>query len=263
MKTTVILLMTLCLTSCASKQPPYETRVDKTTIDKIHEIIDTRTIPAQGSGTPQLIASISSAFLGTPYRANTLTGSATMQEVLVADFNGVDCFTLLDYVKALLSANNQDDFLKNLVNTRYINGNVTFLSRRHFFSDWFARTPVNAIDVTREISREAIAVNKDLNFKAPDGQYIPGLGIVKRQIHYIPASAINEQVLSRLQTGDFIGVYSKLEGLDVSHVGIAIKKDGEVWFRNASSLASTMQVVDSPFMAYMQSKPGIIVLRNK
>lgn len=263
MKIMAVLLIMLSLTSCAREQPIYETRIDKTTIDKIHEIINTRTNSAQDSSTPELIASISSAFLGTPYRANTLTDSAAAQEVLIADFNGVDCFTLLDYVKALLPANSQESFLKNLVNTRYINGKVTFLSRKHFFSDWFARAPVNAIDVTGEISPEAIAVNKNLNFKAPDGQYIPGLGIVKRVIHYIPASAINEQVLSRLQTGDFIGVYSKLEGLDVSHVGIAIKKDGEVWFRNASSLASTMQVVDSPFMAYMQSKPGIIVLRNK
>jgi hypothetical protein len=31
--------------------------------------------------------------------------------------------------------------------------------------------------------------------------------------------------------------------------------------RNASSLSSNMQVVDSPFLEYVQNKPGILVYR--
>ena len=263
MKVTATLLISTCLVSCAAGGQKYETKIDKATIDKTNEIISTRVIPGKNSGTPQLIESVSSAFLGTPYLANTLIGSTDTKEVLVANFNGVDCFTLIDYVKALLSANNKDEFLKNLVKTRYINGEVEFLSRKHFFSDWFARSPINAIDITKQISPDAITVKKRLNFKAPDGEYIQGLGIVMRDISYIPGSAINQQIVSRLQTGDFVGVYSKLEGLDVTHVGIAIKRDGKLWFRNASSLSKNMKVVDSDFVEYMQSKPGIVVLRNK
>ncbi|EBE4966290.1 DUF1460 domain-containing protein, partial [Salmonella enterica] len=52
-----------------------------------------------------------------------------------------------------------------------------------------------------------------------------------------------------------------LEGLDVSHVGIVVRHDGQVWFRNASSLAANRKVVDSPFLEYMRAKPGIVVLR--
>ncbi|WP_146674791.1 N-acetylmuramoyl-L-alanine amidase-like domain-containing protein, partial [Salmonella enterica] len=32
-------------------------------------------------------------------------------------------------------------------------------------------------------------------------------------------------------------------------------------FRNASSLAANRKVVDTPFMEYMHSRPGIVVLR--
>lgn len=263
MKVTATLLLSTCLVSCAAGGQKYQTNIDKATIDKAREIISTRVIPGKDNGAPFLIESVSSAFLGTPYLANTLIGSTDTREVLVANFNGVDCFTLIDYVKALLSAKDQDEFLKNLANTRYINGDVEFLSRKHFFSDWFARSPINAIDVTKDISPDAITVKKRLNFNAPDSEYIRGLGIVMRDINYIPGSAINEQVLSRLNSGDFVGVYTKLEGLDVTHVGIVIKKDGHVWFRNASSLQKNMKVVDTNFMEYMKSKPGIVVLRNK
>lgn len=262
MKTAATLLISTCLVSCAAGGYKYKIQIDKATVDKSNSIINTRVIPGRDKGTPFLIASVSSAFLGTPYQANTLIGSVDKKEVLVANFNGVDCFTLIDYVKALLSANNEDEFIKNLVTTRYINGDVEFLNRRHFFSDWFARSPANAVDVTKEISPDAITVTKKLNFKAPDSEYIPGLGIVSRNITYIPASAINEHVLSRIHTGDFVGVFTKLGGLDVTHVGIAIRKDGQLWFRNASSLEKNMKVVDTDFLTYMQSKPGIVVLRS-
>ncbi|WP_232233881.1 N-acetylmuramoyl-L-alanine amidase-like domain-containing protein, partial [Salmonella enterica] len=69
---------------------------------------------------------------------------------------------------------------------------------------------------------------------------------------------LNEPVT---KNGDYIGVYSPLDGLDVSHVGIVVRHDEQVWFRNASSLAANRKVVDTPFMEYMHSRPGIVVLR--
>lgn len=83
-----------------------------------------------------------------------------------------------------------------------------------------------------------------------------------RKINYIPGRAVNQAVLDRLKNGDFIGIYSPLDGLDVSHIGIVVRHDGEVWFRNASSLPRNGQVVDTPFMAYMRTKPGIVVVRT-
>ncbi|MGC6387438.1 DUF1460 domain-containing protein [Ewingella sp. S1.OA.A_B6] len=262
MKIPVLLLMSVCLASCSAGGQKYQTQIDTPTAEKVNEIIHTRVIPAKKQKHGLIIESVSSAFLGTPYRADSLVGSPDTKEILVANFNDVDCFTLIDYVAALSRASDQQTFLNHLVRTRYVNGHVDYLSRKHFFSDWFATSPRNAVDVTRDISPNYITVRKELNSKPGGGEYIPGLGIIPRVIYYIPGNAINEKVLDRLDTGDFIGIYTPLDGLDVSHVGIVVKEGGKVWFRNASSLSKNREVVDSPLMEYMSSKPGIVVLRE-
>ncbi|MGL9773214.1 MAG: DUF1460 domain-containing protein [Sodalis sp. (in: enterobacteria)] len=209
----------------------------------------------------ELIELVSQSFLGTPYQANTLIGSATEPEKLVVDFNGVDCFTLLDYVHALSQSSNKADFLDQLVKTRYKNGKVSFVNRKHFFTDWFASQPRNARDVTAEISLNAKVIHKQLNLKADGGRFIPGIGVVERDITYIPAQALDQKALDAIRTGDYIGIYSKLDVLDVSHVGIAIRKGDQLYYRNTPSLQRNRKVADTPFMDYMHNKPGIVVLR--
>lgn len=257
-----VLLMSVCLAACVSPaREKYQTIVDNVTAVKINRIIHLEVIPSAGANHGVVISRVSSAFLGTPYQADTLIGGADTPEALVANFNGVDCFTLVDYVEALTRSHDQKTFLNILARTRYTGGNVGYLYRRHFLSDWVATSPHNARDVTPYISLDYVVVDKQLNRKPDGSEYIPGLGIHPRRINYIPGKAINQQVLDRLKAGDYVGVYSPLDGLDVSHVGIVVRHDGQVWFRNASSLAANRKVVDSPFFAYMRDKPGIIVLR--
>ncbi|CCG87239.1 DUF1460 domain-containing protein [Erwinia piriflorinigrans] len=263
-KTALFLLLSACLASCTkSNGNQYQTKMDRFTSDKVNEVIREKVITSGEAERGNLISAVSSAFLNTPYKGNTLIGSADNKEILVADFNGVDCFTLLDYVEALTRSKDHTSFINNLVDTRYAHGNVGYFSRKHFFTDWFAVAPYNATDVTRQISPDYVSVQKNLNAKADGSQYIPDLGIIPREINYIPGHAINEAMLDKLKSGDYVGVYSKLPGLDVSHTGIVIKTDGKVWFRNASSLASNRKVVDSPFIEYMAAKPGFIVLRTE
>ncbi|EXU76097.1 DUF1460 domain-containing protein [Erwinia mallotivora] len=261
MKMKSALFLTLALTACSSVHSAWQTRTDPFTTQQAAKIIDNTVVPEGSSTQGERIEQISAYFLGTPYQSDTLSGSATQPEVLVADFNGVDCFTLIDYVNALSHSQKPDDFLPQLIKTRYIDSKVDYLHRKHFFTDWFATMPRNATDVTTLISQDYVTVRKNLNRKSDGGEFISGLGTVSREINYIAGAHINQSVLDNLRTGDFIGVYSPIAGLDVSHVGIVIKKDGKVWFRNASSLDKNQKVVDSPLLDYMKSKPGIIVLR--
>lgn len=261
--TGAVLVISLFLTACAgSETAKYPTLIDNVTSENIQRILQSDVIPSTGESQGEVISRVSSAFLGTPYQADTLIGGADTPEVLVANFNHVDCFTLIDYVEALTRSRDQKSFLNNLVKIRYAGGHVDYLSRRHFFTDWFATVPRNARDVTPEISPDFLVANKQLNRKADGGEYIAGLGVHPRKINYVPGKAINEHLLNRLKPGDYVGVFSPLSGLDVSHVGIVVRHDGKVWFRNASSLAANRKVVDSPFIEYMQSKPGIVVLRS-
>lgn len=262
MKIVMTLLCSWFLFACQAQEKSYAIDFPADSKEKAAEIIANNQINSVLGHYEKSIAAVSAAFIDTPYHANTLKGSAHTPEILVANLSQVDCFTLLDYTVALSGANTIGTFINNLVRVRYINSQVGYLNRRHFFTDWAYRQPQNARDVTREISPDAIRVSKRLNLNPQGGEYIVGLGIITRDIDYIPSVSINQQVLDNLRTGDYIGIYSPLEGLDVSHTGIIIRKDGKIWFRNASSLRANMKVVDALFTDYIASRPGILVLRG-
>ncbi|MDQ2636073.1 MAG: DUF1460 domain-containing protein [Actinomycetota bacterium] len=204
---------------------------------------------------------LSRQFLGTPYGADTLIGSATDPEQLVVELEKVDCFTYADYVEALKRATNREEFIDALIGVRYRDGVVAFQNRKHFFTDWAAASPAVATDITATLSPNAIEVHKNLNEKDSGGLYLPGLPVVPRKMSYIPSSQVDGGVLSQLRTGDYIGAFAEDGGLDVTHVGIFIDTpDGPV-FRNASSLRAQAKVIDQPLADYLQTVAGFVVLR--
>ncbi len=238
-------------------------RLDPYTAGKLNAILQERP-NYRLLGTGQQIGLISEAFLGTPYVANKLQGSLNTPEQLVVDFRGLDCFTYLDYVQALRQSTAQSDFLKNLLRTRYVDGDIGFFNRKHFYTDWaYSGRYTPAEDITAQISAHAVRSQKLLNQKADGSAYLPGLPVVPRTVTYIPAGFIDKTVIKRLHEGDFIGIYTPLAGLDVTHVGFFIKTDKGPVLRNASSHSGSQKVVDSPFLAYVANTPGIVVLRAK
>lgn len=255
-----ILAMSLVAYS-SSSQANYSIVMSDNAHEKINHIIESEIKPNQSLPYGALIDRVSAAFLETPYLADTLIGGPEQPEALVVNLDEMDCFTYLDYVIALTQSSDVPTFLSALVNIRYDHSNVSYYSRKHFFTDWSALSPQNAIDVTATLSPNTIRIEKQLNQKSYENEYIQGLGATPRMITYIPGGAIDQQVLDNLQDGDLVGIYTPLSGLDVTHTGFVIKKDNEVFYRNASSLSKNNKVVDAPFMAYMDSKPGIIVLR--
>lgn len=210
------------------------------------------------SPTPELV---SRQFLGTPYGANTLVGSADKPEELVVELQKVDCFTYADYVEALKRADTRDEFLESLIDVRYKNGVVGFDSRKHFFTDWSVSVPAVATDVTAGLSDATIETTKNLNGKDSGGVYLPGLPVVGRTVSYIPSEEVDAGVISRLRTGDYLGAYADDGGLDVTHVGIYIDTPEGPVFRNASSLSANNKVVDTPLLDYLNTVPGVVVLR--
>lgn len=209
----------------------------------------------------QMIALLSQAFLDTPYVANQLIGSASTPEQLVIDFSGLDCFTYLDYVQALRTASNENELVENVIQTRYINGRIDFQHRKHFFTDWAQSEHILASDITAQLSPHAVTVSKHLNRKADGSLYLPGVPTVERPISYIPSEFVDDNVITQLQTGDYIGIYSKLPGLDVTHTGFFIITQHGPVLRHASSSKESMKVMDSPFVSYVSHTPGIVVLR--
>jgi len=221
----------------------------------------------QSSGitdTGERIDFLSKQFLGTDYQESTLIGDADTPEVFVVNLEGMDCFTYIDYVEAMRLSDSFARFKENLKHVRYQSGKVSFQNRNHFFTDWPEFNGGNVTDVTEEVGGEKVkTVVKVLNKKEDGTYFLPGIPIKQREIRYITSPNIDEEVLGRLKTGDYVGIYSDMQGLDVSHTGIIIKKGDKVYLRHASSREANRKVIDEDLITYMSNKPGLVVFRPK
>jgi len=205
---------------------------------------------------------LSRLFHEVKYRENTLAGSSITPEVFVINLDALDCFTFLDYIESMRLSTSFADFKRNLVMVRYKSGKIDYINRNHFFSDWREFNKDTLQDISLQIASEkARTIKKILNLKEDGTLYLPGLAPIERTIDYIPASAIDESVIRKCKTGDYIGIYADDPGLDVTHVGIIIKNKGKVYLRHASSLPEYREVVDQDFRAYMNGKPGFLIFR--
>ena len=206
------------------------------------------------------VACLSHPFLGIPYQAGTLGGGPGVAEQLTIELAAVDCFTLLDYIEALRRSATPEQFPEQLVRVRYRSGVVSWPTRRHFFSDWIEDSAIR--EVTAEIGGTAVAfADKELNRGADGEAVLPEVPMRKRRLAYLPTDAIGPTNLARLRAGDYLGIYATKPWLDVSHVGLLVKKSGQLYLRHASSRDATPFVIDSPLLDYLAGKPGIIVLR--
>jgi len=207
---------------------------------------------------------LSRQFLGTKYKEETLTGDTSTPEVFVINLETVDCLTFIEYIEAMRRSISFDEFRGNLMRVRYRSGLPAFKNRNHFFTDWKAFNSDIISDVTNYIATgNSKDVSKRLNEKQDGSFFLPGLQYRLREFTYIKTVDLDETILAKLETGDYIGIYSKTDGLDVSHTGIIIKQDNSVYIRHASSAKKHIKVLDEELMDYLKNKPGIIVLRPR
>lgn len=241
-------------------QAPPQVTLSPYTTAKLNAVLkQVSSHPGLSAG--QMTDIVSSAFLDTPYKAHVLQGSATTSEKLIIDFSGLDCYTYMEYVEAARKARSRQAFISNLVMTRYVDGIISFKKRKHFFTDWVSRPYTFVTDITASISPDTLHVVKTLNLKGDGDKYLRGLPLFSRTISYIPSGHVDSRVVSQLHTGDLIGFYTPLPGLDVTHVGFFIMTDHGPVLRNASSRKENQKVIDMPFLDYVAQKPGIIVYR--
>jgi len=210
----------------------------------------------------QRIAHLSNTFVGLQYQEYTLIGGEYTPEVLVINLQGVDCLTFIEYIEAMRLSKSFSEFRINLRRVRYESGVVSFSKRNHFFTDWIGNNKDFVRNVTGEIAAHVTTkVRKTLNVQDDGSFLLPGIQPVEREIDYIPSHEIDDSAMNSLKTGDYIGIYSNVHGLDVSHVGIAIRDGETIFLRHASSLEEYRRVIDQDLKEYILNNPGIIVLR--
>jgi len=218
-------------------------------------------IQASGlSSAGERIDYLSRQFLNVTYDESTLIGSSSEPEVFVINLGSVDCFTFIDNVEAMRLSMSVNSFKSSMLKIRYQNGTVQFRKRNHFFINWREYNSNFVEDVTGNVGLSE-QVDKELNNRGDGTFYLPGVAIIKSTIKYIRSECIDNKVIYKLKTGDYIGIYSDRAGLDVSHVGIFIRSNDRTFLRHASQ--KHQKVIDEDFSEYIKNKPGIIVLRPK
>lgn len=233
----------------------------KWTEDTIDRIIN-KASELKGAGAR--IEFLSAQFLGTQYKEDTLVGSKDITEELAINLEWVDCFTFIDYIEAMRISKSFSEFKSNLMKVRYRSGNISYESRNHFFTDWREFNSGLVEDATEKIGAgKSKRIKKVLN-RRDDGKYLlQGIPCREREVVYIPSESVDDAVIESLRTGDYAGIYSVKDGLDVSHAGIIIKDRDKTLLRHASSSAKNRKVVDENFREYIDDKPGIVLLRPK
>ena len=207
---------------------------------------------------------LSDHFLGTGYSGSTLIGDSNTREVFVVNLQRVDCMTFIEYIEAMRLSSSFSEFLAHLKKVRYKSGIIDFYARNHFFTDWKENNADYVEDITDRVGgKRTVCVRKKLNEKEDGTSFLQGIQPVIRDISYIPSEAVDREVIDKFKAGDYIGIFSHVNGLDVSHAGFIIRHDGIEYFRHASSQPEYRKVVDQDFREYVAGKPGIVVFRPK
>lgn len=228
------------------------------------------------------MVAIGKTFVGTPYVAKTLEVGDI--ETLVINLHGLDCTTFVENVLTfgVLLKNGQDDFddfTQTLETVRYKDGELDgYASRLHYFSEWIANNEKKGLlkDISSEIG--GIEITKDINFMSTHRDLYPFLKDdenfrkIQASENYLNDQSIcilpQDQIESNehlIQSGDIIALATSIDGLDVTHTGIATReKDGRIHLLHASTGSMEVEVTELPLSEYLKKvkkNTGIMVAR--
>lgn len=272
-----IAVVSAALTGNISASFPGEVRWHNETADttKINRIlIDASNLADK---TPnELMAYIGMRFEGTPYVAGTLEGDP---EMLTVNLDEMDCTTFVETVSAMALTikerrNSWQDFLYNLEQLRYRQGRINgYASRLHYISDWIvdnthrgnlrditdrlpgAKYQVKTIDYMSRHRDSYPAMKDDATFEGIKNSEV---GYRSHRYPYIRRSALmTKKAPFWIKEGDIIAFTTKIEGLDVTHIGIVMLKDGVPHLLHASSKLGKVVLDPTPLSEYLSKNNSI------
>lgn len=269
----ICLIVTMCITSSALKA------ADRITVTSKDITTFNRVMILKQSHSANTCADIGLFFQGTPYVAKTL--DQTTDEHLVVNLHQFDCTTFVESVLALwLIPDNAtfDDFCKMLQTIRYRNGAMNgYCSRLHYFSDWIIDNQQKGYikDITQQLGgeeficqRNFMSTHSELYLQLKnDSSNLAEIAQHEKRVnansfYYIPTNKIGI-IENVIPSGSIIAITTKIRGLDISHVGFAVKQNGKTYFLHAPSAGKQVTLTTLNLSEYIASKPnntGIVVL---
>lgn len=228
---------------------------------------------------------------GIPYVAATL--EVNDEEELVVNLRQLDCTTLVENVVALTRTVRRlrpsfASFCRELETIRYMGGvRNGYSSRNHYFSEWIESN--EDLGIVKEVEGDAAydyfpftaEQTLDLHYMSEHPDKYPMLKgkpdeIARiraneqraggKTVRYIPVGLLGKgkDVLSAVRDGDILAIVTKKDGLDTSHLGFAVWKDGRLHLLNASSIHKKVVLEPMTLSQYMKKHPsqaGVRVVR--
>ena len=222
-------------------------------------------------------------FIGVPYVGGTLDRAE--EEKLVINTSELDCTTFVEIVTALtrcMSGNGKrdfSDFCRQLQHVRYINGEIAYEKRQHYFTVWISDNAEEGIvtDIQNNppfTKVQHVSVNwmtthqQSYKMLKNNAKRLQGIKALEEQIsgksyRYIPKEQIVDSRLFRktIHDGDILVMITNKKGLDTTHIGIASWHQDGLHMLNASSIHK--KVIDEPMLlrTYMMKHPSQIGIR--
>lgn len=250
---------------------------DRTLFQKLADSLSIMETPNTATG----MVRAGRAMLGTPYVAQTL--EVGEQEMLVVNLRGLDCTTFVENTLVMGHLLEEgkldwDRYIKDLEKVRYRDGKLeNYASRLHYFTEWIRDNEAKGLveDVTEDLY--GVTLYKEISFMGNHREAYPFLASdahyeeilkVEKALSGEPLTILPTEEVSRrealLQDGDIIALATDIDGLDVTHTGLAIRLDsGRVHLLHASTVGEVV-ISEKPLAEYLKGvkrNVGIIVAR--
>ena len=230
----------------------------------------------------EAIIEIGKSFIGTEYVANALEQPG--EEKLVVNLHGLDCVTF--YENALVFARcikrnktTFEDYKSELQFIRYRGGKINgYASRLHYFCDYVYDNEKKGVlkNITRILGGVQYKRTIDFMSTHPDSyrqlkehpELVTAImkmeaSINHRLLYHIPKDRLSKHAVE-IHDGDILGITTDIQGIDVSHTGIAIWQNSDLHFLHAPITGSKVQITEKTLVEYLAASPkrlGIMVAR--
>ena len=216
--------------------------------------------------------------LGQPYVAGTL--EELPEEKLCIYLTRTDCIlfveTCLGLVRAARQEGDFEAFASELLQSRYRDGVCTrYEDRLHYTTEWARQGEKRGTVENISGTLGGVALDHPVHYMSmhPDAyarmKDVDAIAAIEERINaetsaYIPKSAL-KKALGGIRSGDIIFFNTRVDGLDISHCGIALAEPGKpVTFIHASTVPMKVVVEQKSLEEYVMGKKattGIEVYR--
>ncbi len=229
----------------------------------------------------QLVLEVGKILLDKPYQFRTLESNQAEQPLI--NLRRFDCVTFVEQVLAwvlLLRSRKRSfkSFQGILQRIRYRNGRLNgYPSRLHYFSDWIYDNQKKGFlrDITSKIGGRPF--RKPIHYMTSHPELYPPLKnpstfraiqsierrISRHSFFFIPKKEV-KQLEDRMSDGDLIAITTHRKGLDVAHVGLAVRLKNRIHLLHASSKEGKVVLSKKTLYRYLmehRNYSGIMVAR--